>query len=61
MFCLCQFLSFKNIMVFLEKCQEVFGFRREDLFEVNDLLNGEDLGKVRIFSYFVCFYFNELR
>lgn len=52
MFFLCQFLSLKNIVVFLEKCEEVFGFKREDLFDVNDLLNGEDLGKVRIFLFY---------
>lgn len=41
-----QFLCLKNIRTFLSTCCEKFGLRKSELFEVFDLFDVKDFGKV---------------
>uniref|UniRef100_A0A8C6PD24 Vav 3 guanine nucleotide exchange factor b n=1 Tax=Nothobranchius furzeri TaxID=105023 RepID=A0A8C6PD24_NOTFU len=50
-----QFLCLKNIRTFLNSCCEVFGMKKNDLFDAFDLFDVRDFGKVR--QRFVFFSF----
>uniref|UniRef100_A0AAY4D799 Vav guanine nucleotide exchange factor 3 n=1 Tax=Denticeps clupeoides TaxID=299321 RepID=A0AAY4D799_9TELE len=46
-----QFLCLKNIRTFLSVCMEIFGMKKNELFEAFDLFDVRDFGKVRRFSF----------
>uniref|UniRef100_A0A8C6PDD5 Vav 3 guanine nucleotide exchange factor b n=1 Tax=Nothobranchius furzeri TaxID=105023 RepID=A0A8C6PDD5_NOTFU len=49
-----QFLCLKNIRTFLNSCCEVFGMKKNDLFDAFDLFDVRDFGKVRQRFVFFC-------
>lgn len=44
-----QYLSKKNIKVFLDTCRSQFGLKDSDLFQIPDLFDGTDFVKVKFF------------
>uniref|UniRef100_A0A8C6VV40 Vav 3 guanine nucleotide exchange factor b n=1 Tax=Nothobranchius furzeri TaxID=105023 RepID=A0A8C6VV40_NOTFU len=52
-----QFLCLKNIRTFLNSCCEVFGMKKNDLFDAFDLFDVRDFGKVRQRFVFFCIFF----
>uniref|UniRef100_A0A8C6VV38 Vav 3 guanine nucleotide exchange factor b n=1 Tax=Nothobranchius furzeri TaxID=105023 RepID=A0A8C6VV38_NOTFU len=51
-----QFLCLKNIRTFLNSCCEVFGMKKNDLFDAFDLFDVRDFGKI-IFKIYLLFLF----
>jgi len=43
-----QYLSKKNIRVFLDTCRSQFGLKDADLFQISDLFDGTDFVKVKL-------------
>jgi len=43
-----QYLSKKNIKVFLDTCRSQFGLKDADLFQISDLFSGTNFVKVKL-------------